>query len=912
MVTSDSEYSGVPQREQRSLIRTLCRQATCSALAIAIAGGFFSAAAEDGKVVTDPRRPFLENAKKSSLPRLSLTAQIIKNVDVDGVERYQNKFLSDPMTRLSTDNVFERYQLQLKSNDVDDRFYKTSGYLLNTLVTVTAGRLGGGGTMLGVGKGLATKASSTAIDDAVKEIAQHGHQETKDWLETELREKAQLGVIGNLASVGKLTPEQKRQWLRDNEFVGDVLKHASEVRDEDKPIVEGMLISALDAHIKAGLDLSAKVDATQDAKLAAQAKQIGAVSRSLNEFRQETEEELQDIQTKQQEISDKVGKLEGRVDKNTDDIAFLQKFMFDKMDPAEQLAALKSGMLSLSEEDREKKTLQIEILQKRQELTASVAKFGQGAASLANIARNLKVDPNVVKTLDDAAKVANVAQTVMVGIASGGLGYLSAAEAVTGFAFGGGDDGGAARHAEIMAALGEIKQGIAEIQQMLVQIGAQLDQIQKNQQTMMEALYQVSQQIDKNHREEMEEITKLRTDMITTATMLNETLFKDILSCDVLNSRLKNRKFSWTTPIPFEALQSEYAQRGDKCLEGLKDNLSNPFDLGTYHLKRFKGYPGSTVEEYVDKTYPESLKVALRVADAASIRDIVESLQRPVETLSALEIKLKALRQNQDEAKTRLSDRPEQQITMLLENPVSAQTLIKHTGYLVAMHPFFELQSVLRSGNQDDLISLKGQSDEGYQLLRTVKDYYDLAISQQVMMSGDLLLPIYVKIWLDGLSAKGDAETDDAFAKRKSLEADLETALGSNDILAANFVLKLISDQIDKNGNIISYAFAYQVPTDPTYMQKILPTDQFTIQPPQAGKPVEWTVKIGEKLVKLPSPTDVTQGKLMQSPELYQLLTARSEVQEQMDTYPEFSNLSKGDWELVHQAVWFTAKDGAK
>jgi hypothetical protein len=93
-------------------------------------------------------------------------------------------------------------------------------------------------------------------------------------------------------------------------------------------------------------------------------------------------------------------------------------------------------------------------------------------------------------------------------------------------------------------------------------------------------------------------------------------------------------------------------------------------------------------------------------------------------------------------------------------------------------------------------------------------------------------------------------------------------------------------------------------------MQKILPTDQFTLQSSAAGKPVEWTIKIGEKVIKLPTPTEVADGKLMQSPELYQLLTARSEVQEQMDTYPEFSSLSNGDWDLVHQAVWFTAKDG--
>ncbi len=856
--------------------------------------------------------PFLAKAKSSSLPRLSLTAQLIRSIDVAAPYRYQSsKYMSDPFNRLSMDNVFERYQLQLRANDADDSFYQLAGFGLKTGISMGAARYGGGGTLVGIGKDLAKNASINGIDTAIKEITTHGHEATQEWLKTELRKKAEFGIVENLASIEGLTATQKRQWLRDNKFVDELLEHSGEVREEDKPIVEGLLISALDKHIKAGLDLSVKVDAAQEAKIAEQAKQIVAVSRSLNEFKQETEDELQDIQQKQSEIADKVEALENRTDKNTADIEFLQKFMFDKMDPAEQIAALKSGMLSLSPDEQEKKITQIEILQKRQELTASVAKFGQGAASLANIARNLKVDPNIVKTLDDAAKVANVAQTVMVGMASGGLGYLSAAEAVTGFAFGGGDDGGAARHAEIMAALGEIKQGIAEIQQMLVQIGAQLDQIQQNQKTMMEALYKVSEQIDKNHRQEMEGITKIRTDLVPLAAMLNELLFKTIESCDVLSSRLKDAGFSWTTPIAFSQMQAIYQQRGDKCLDGLKDNLSNPFNLGTYYLNRFKDVPGSSVDLFVSDLYPKSVRLALRAQETFPLAKMIESFQRPVETIAAMDAKTKELKLHAAAAKTKLSARPPTEIEFLLKNPISAQTFIKHSGYLAALHPFFELQTTLQTGTEEDLLSQKSQSDEGYQLLRTVRDYFDLIISQQVMLSGDALLPTYEKFWLDGAADKRAEETDEAFAKRKSLRDDLEAALDTNNVLAANFVLQMASDQVRKNSNVIAYAFAYQLPGDPTYMRKIFSAEQFNLTPSAAGQPPEWTIAIGTKKLKLPKPIELSEGKLLHSPEVYPLLSARNQVQEQLDTYPQSSRFSKGDWGIVHEAVWFAAKVSA-
>lgn len=888
-------------------IRRLIKSASIYAIAIALAaqshlGSQNAIAAE----VLDPEKLFFDKGKTSSLPRLSLTARMIRQLDVAAQYRYNPGWKTDPLKRMSLDTIFEQYQHRVRQEALDDAFYDAAGWALKKTMSVGQSAIGGNGTLLNLAKDMAGKSSAASLDKGIQELKSHGHRNTEDWLATALRQSAELGAIDDLSSIAPLSPEEKRKWLADNKFVDDLLKHADDVKKEDRPIVEGMLIHALDKHIKAGLDLSAQVDSEQNAKLADQAKQVAAVAKSFAQFQKDTDTELTDIRQKQEEISSKVDELQKRTDKNSADIEFLQSFMFEKMNPTEQLAALRNGLLpSLSETERAKKIAQIEIIKKRQELSAAVTKFGQGAASLANIAKHLNVDPNVVDTMNKAAQIANVGQTVLAGVTAGGLGYLSAAEAVTGFAFGG-DDGGARRHAEIMAALGEIKQGISEIQEMLVAIGDQLDQIQKNQQTMMEALQEVSQQIDKNHIREMEELAKIRTDLVPIAAMLNEILFKDINACAVFEQRLKGDGFSWTSPISFHDLTERYEEYGNQCLEGFKDTMSNPFALGTYFLDRFKGVPNSPADVFISKTYRTSADLALE--NTPDVRETVESFQRPVQTLSALELKQNDLRNSPASAKTQLSQRSKFEISQLLTDPIAAQILIKHADWLSNLHPFFELRAALKSGSEDDLLNQKSGSDEGYQLLRTVRDYIDLAITQQVMLSGDTLLPVYMKLWNEGAGNKKDGETDEAFGNRKRKRHELEKAMETNDALAKNFLLLLVSTQVREHGNIIQYAFNYEIPGDPSFMHKILPQDQFTLQPSAAGKPTEWLITIGSKAYKLPTPSELAEGKLTHSPEVHRLLSARNKIQEQMTTYPEFSRYSVSDWQLIREAVWTTAE----
>src|SRR5205823_3473221 len=74
---------------------------------------------------------------------------------------------------------------------------------------------------------------------------------------------------------------------------------------------------------------------------------------------------------------------------------------------------------------------------------------------------------------------------------------------------GGGRDIAAERHNEIMNKLDQLARGQQEIKGMIADLGKQLVQVQENQKKIYEAIAHVSDQIEANHREEMEQLANL-------------------------------------------------------------------------------------------------------------------------------------------------------------------------------------------------------------------------------------------------------------------------------------------------------------------------------------------------------------------------------------------------------------------
>src|SRR5439155_20972185 len=120
------------------------------------------------------------------------------------------------------------------------------------------------------------------------------------------------------------SPKQRLTWLRQEGLVADLLAKARDIGERDRPIVEGMLVRALNDKINRSLDIQHDRDRDQDTVIAQQAQQIGAVARTINEFKEATEKELKDIHEKQDALNGRVTNLANDVARTREDIEFLQ------------------------------------------------------------------------------------------------------------------------------------------------------------------------------------------------------------------------------------------------------------------------------------------------------------------------------------------------------------------------------------------------------------------------------------------------------------------------------------------------------------------------------------------------------------------------------------------------------------
>jgi hypothetical protein len=591
--------------------------------------------------------------------------------------------------------------------------------------------------------------------------------------------------------------------------------------------------------------------------------------------------ELAEINKRQIDLTSKINNLVDDTNKNSRDIEFLQKFMFERMNPTEQITALENGMFSgMTEAERARQITKIELVKQKQDLINSVGDFGQGAASVARIAERLHVDPNVVSSIQQSAQIASAAQTAISGILSGGMGYLAAADVVSGLVFGKGPDAGTQRHAEIMSALGEIKQGIAEIEGMLVQMGKQLDDIKRLQITTYQAIVTVSKQIEENHKELMHELSRTRDDLVPIQSIVNEILFKKIEACGTLKVRLEAQGWSRDKAIEYSMFRSTFREHGNDCLSGLKDIIRDPFSASTYDLRHWKGDPDSQTDNFIKnvskpmRTFQEQWVLATNPSVYA------KAYGMPVTDIRALRHKRDSLfGSNPPVYDTFLSDKPTPTILELLGVSLSPQTIDRHVRYLIFAHPFFEMREALEYADPKQLLSLGMTSIEGRELLLSALALVEVAVAQQNMLAGDVALLDMTRIWREGTKPREPNESDPVFAKRTRAWEDLKKLLAANGTLERNLILTMVSEAIRAtgrtfSGNALIYGMAYNMDGDPSYLRALLAESEFRLvwrKPAEGKKPLPdfvhpdqstgWHVQVDDLVLPLPTPTELSEGR---------------------------------------------------
>jgi hypothetical protein len=861
---------------------------------------------------------FFQAQPGASVQRLSITASVLRDISNLGTRARDQWDPSNLQGLRTVHTIFSEYEYRVQRDQNDALQYGAAGWLLQGAVVV-GGAFLPAGTVPSIMKGLGSAGANAGISSAVDELKNHGRQQTSAWLENALSDLVQRGKITDLSNVKPFTAEQRRDWLRKQGLVDSLLAKAPEVRSEDRPIVEGMLIKALDDRINRSLDIQRDRDREQDAEIAHQAQQIGGIARTLNEFRQETENELGDIRQQQTELNNRITVIADDVSKTRQDVQFLQKFLFEKMNPSEQLAALRGSMFAgMPEEERARLTAKIAIMEKRQALVSAIATFSDGAATVARIATRLHVNQNVVSAVQKGSEIAKAAQVAVTGFMTGGMGYLAAADAVTGLVFGNGPDPGAQRQAEIMSALNEIKQGIVEIEGMLVQMSKQLDQIMQAQKATYDAIVAVSKQIQDDHREVMAELARIRSDLVPIAAVVDEILFKDIEACATFQKRLEDAKFERTHSIPYPLLRSIHRDYGRQSLKGLRDILRDPFTSMTYDLRRFKGDPGSQVDALIEHVYQPTIQHFDRWIFTSRAPLFAKSFGMPVNDIRALDLKRDQLFGNTPpKYETWLSAQSDSDVRSLLGITLSPQVIARHGRFLMYAHPFFEIDEALEESSPDKIISMETTSIEGRELLRSTLRLVETAVAQQTMLSGDAALVDLDNAWRDAARPRQKDESDAAYGQRLRRWSEFKDTLVNNHALRRNLILYAVSRAVKETGNPVLYGAGYGLANNESYLRTMLPSDRFVLvwRPPAAGQqPVPdylhpenstgWHLRVFDQEYPLPTPVELSTGELVHTPDLKALLDLKNQILEELHGYLMAETLSLAERQAFRQTIW--------
>lgn len=861
---------------------------------------------------------FVGSDTPSSVARLSIAASVLRSmVNPMAAERERWDVLrptNAPGAFLTLDQVFQEYQFRVSRDRLDAMQYGAAGLVLQGAI-IAGGAFVPAGTLPSLAQGLGSAGTSAGVSSVTDELTKHGEAQTSRWLEDALAGLVNGGRLPrDLSSLRGMSPEVRRGWLMDERLVDDLLARAGEVRPEDRAIVEGMALRALNDRVRRAEAIQLDRDREQDEAITGLAKQIRAVARTLNDFRVETAAGLEGIRNEQAAMNDRLKALEGYSRETRADLEFVQRFMFDRMEPEEQLAALRGGMFrDMPEPERARLTARIEVVEQRKKLMAAVGDFSQGAAALTRIADRLGVDRNVVDALGKAAEASQAAQKVAAGLMSGGIGYLAAADAVVGLVFGAGPDPGAQRHQQVMQALGRISEQVAVVQDMVRAVGQQVEEVRRLQLATLEAVSRLSEQVQANHRELIAKIAQIRADLVPIQSVVNELLFTEIEQCWTFRRILREAGFARERAISptftyaeLRAINQE-EQFGGICRRGLRIRLGDPLGPNiTYALNRFST-PNTEAESFLQYVFNPTW-VVLRdyVLGPERISLYARSFTTPVVNLRAVEAKRSTvLGPKPPDVGQAFAGVGATEIARRLGTALSDQAIQRHACFLAFVHPFFEMEEALRDPNPARLVSLETTSIDGRELLRATIRLVETAIAQQVMLGGDVALADLDRIWQDGAAPRAEGETEMDFARRASPWERLRPALRGNRTLRHNLILQAVSRAVRERGNMVLYGAAYGLQGDPSLLLAMLREPQFVLRwvptpADRAPRPdhqnseasTGWQLRIGDDFYPLPTPLELTSGELAQTPALRGLIDLRNELAVELEGYLAPARLS--------------------
>ena len=826
--------------------------------------------------------------------------------------------------------VMAAYDRRKRNTQIGATLFSANNMMVHTLIF---GSLAAAPATLGTSLliGGAAALTSYALDGLVGMMKDQSAESARIALAADLRNYFQSGAIQDFA--GK-TAAEKLKLLQDKGF--DPVLDRAEGDPEVVAIATAEYIRILAKTTGQGLkDLADQTTANAE-EIKKARKTVAGFGKALKKFKKKTNERIGAIENRVTGIQNRLDKVAEKADKNEKDVDYLQNYMFGKMDPAEQIAAIESGLLDhLTPEQQADLKEKAAIAEERKKLVEDVQKFMNGANDLFKIAGDVGINlpPEAAKLL----QVGNAAAAAVTNIANGN--YLGAIASVTGLFRKQGPDAATLRHQQVMNTLNSIRkdlQGIQENQQVMIGMLNSLlkgqQKIVENQGKIYERVVSLTKDVARFRREVHARLDVIDNRITTNLEAIMGQRWSSVYRCGEADRELTpSNGYEYGEFVSYEALRKFYEELGFRndiatCLTGLAQSVS---DLGKgtnifalkFHASSGAGATpsGQRVFDFIQNYYhPVALLLewgAHRLfkdhpaGGDGAIERALASLTGPVSDIRSLEAKIANLKtfkaplpdRLRELLKPDLVDRlyPED----LIRTPLAMDQIKVPIKYLLKFHNYYGLALNAEDNNSElielgDLIEVPSPRGSARTRLKRYLQLADTTVAQRNMLGGDLTVPILY----DFLGPVGDPDFDIAKKVAQRMNDDpqlgnlmgvyfkdlpvpqraqrmadaLKTMMANNQVLRENFLLWALHKE-SKISDPARLAYEMAVDFDTPYLLKPLFRKDWNFAYEAANK--TWSATIGDlPATPLPSPERLAAGQFLIAPPIHALLDLRAEL----------------------------------
>lgn len=561
-------------------------------------------------------------------------------------------------------------------------------------------------------------------------------------------------------------------------------------------------------------------------------------------------------------------KVEAGQRDNRREIRGLSKQLYELAPLEQKVDWVRNKRVRLTPEERAQLKREIDVARKV-EAAERMESFVESAGDVVKIAAGLGVDRKIVEAANVAVGVGGALAGAARKFAKGDI--LGAALSFFGSLFGlGGPDPDEERHKQVLACF--------------ERIGVELDYIRRLQMATLEKvliieekLDRLTQTIERNHLQLMDELGRLRGDVSVNRSMIYELLgrdlniirrFLDMLDVEGYPYAFKERIFARFPTDYNEALgslrllMSTEKVRGERKIPELflLRSLGGTADAGAYLEVTVK---------------PVMQYFANRSNYAPNQREAISALATPRFRCEDIEIGRKP-------GGPRLEELQYSQFSELL----IPHRLEVFAHLVLRIYPYLGLVNVAERSQklvtQKELESPKAKADVavlnklGEDWLRYCLNLTDLAIAQQALLSGDLLLPELAE---------------------KLESPDVRALLKKNGVLARNVVAYWLRQRLKQNGvDLFTYEFA-TASADGTYLSMLTRQEEKRYdfeRDEEGGWEIVLIDKLGKAELKIPLPDldEVDGGALRTTPEMNVLLELRESLRDHLAQFEFKKNLT--------------------